>query len=159
MYLTLPFCCLAQENEGMNGEFSFNELTFHSSQCSVSYPKISMNLYSDKRIEISRRIFTKKGEISKDFTGNFKGYIGDKQFGEIIKLLENIDWNKLIINDTVSCEFPIRTIIFSYNGENKKFKSIQPPAATRKLIKYLVKLCSTISLPVYSKPIDFEIID
>jgi hypothetical protein len=54
------------------------------------------------------------------------------------------------------CDSSIKTILISYNGKYKRFKSMTPPKEAIPLIDYLTQLSTQISLPKYERPIDFE---
>ncbi len=140
-------------------EFKFTGLTFLSSKCNGTCPDMSMNLYEDKRIEISRAIYSKKGQADTTLSGNFKGTLSEKEFTKVVSLLKTIDWDTVTFPKVLCCDAPIVTLMFSYKGTYKRFKSMTPPRSTNALIKYLTDLGSKVLLPKYDKPIDFEDFD
>ena len=140
-------------------EFVFSGLTFLSSTCNGTCPDISMNLYDDKSIEISRVIYKKKGLVDTTSSGNFKGSLSDKEFNKVVSLLKAINWDTMTFPKVLCCDAPIVTLLFSYKGTYKRFKSMTPPQSTNALIKYLTDLGSKVFLPKYDMPIDFENFD
>ena len=140
-------------------EFEFTGLTFLSSKCNGTCPDISMNLYDDKRIEISRDIYSKKGQVDTTLSGNFKGKLSEKEFTKVVTLLKVINWETVTFPKVLCCDAPIVTLMFSYKGTYKRFKSMTPPQTTNGLIKYLTDLGSKVILTKYDKPIDFEDFD
>lgn len=140
-------------------EFEFKGLTFLSSACNGTCPDISMNLYEDKRIEISRAIYSRKGQVDTPLSGNFKGILSEKEFNKVVSLLKVINWDTISFPKVLCCDAPIVTFMFSYNGIYKRYKSMTPPLSTNTLFKYLTDLGSNLILPKYNKPIDFEDFD
>jgi len=137
-------------------EFKFTGLTFLSSKCYGTCPDISMNIYDDNRIEISRAIYSKKGQVDTNLNGNFKGTLSEKEFNKVVSLLKTINWDTVIFPKVLCCDAPIVTLMFSNKGTYMRFKSMTPPQSTNALIKYLTDLGSKVILPKYDKPIDFE---
>ncbi len=140
-------------------EFEFTGLTFLSSKCNGTCPDISMNLYDDRRIEISRAVYSKKGQVDTTLSGNFKGSLSEKEFNKVVSLWKAIHWDTVTFPKVLCCDAPIATLMFSYKGTYKRFKSMTPPQSTNGLIKYLTDLGSKVILPKYDKPIDFEDFD
>src|SRR6185312_10035281 len=120
------------QNIKNNLDNSFSKLTFHSTSCFGSCPAISMNLYNDKRFEVSRTIYKPhfKKKVDSSLTGNYKGYLTDKEFKKLIDLLNKINWDTLIFPKIFCCDAPIKTIIISYNKKLRRFKSMEPPKET-----------------------------
>jgi hypothetical protein len=116
-----------------------------------------MNIYGDKRIEISREVFNKKGQSDSILSGNFKGYLTDEDFKKLIGFLEKINWDTLTYSKVLCCDGAIKTISLSYNDKYKRIKSMTLPQSTIDLSNYLTYLATKISIPKYDKPIDFEI--
>ncbi len=139
--------------------FEFTGLTFLSSKCNGSCPDISMNLYDDKRIEISRGIYSRKGEPDTTLSGNFKGTLNDQDFNKVVRLMTAINWDTVTFPKVLCCDRPIVTLMFSYNGTYKRFKSMTPPQSTNELTRYLTDLGAKVALTKYDKPIDFEDFD
>lgn len=136
--------------------FEFSSLTFHATACNGTCPDISMNLYGDKRVELSRIIYTQKGQVDTSKSGNFKGELEDKDFEKLLSHLSKINWDTITFPEVYCCDGSIKTILISYNGKYKKFKSMTPPQVTQPLFDYLINLCSKVALTRYTKPIDFE---
>jgi hypothetical protein len=135
--------------------FDFKELTFHSSFCFGTCPQISMNIRKDKSISLSRGI-PSSFNLDTAISGNYKGYLKDADFNNLITELQQVNWDTLKFNKRFCCDGSVKTLIISYNGKHKKFKSMFPPSQVNGLINYLVNLGSRLSLPRYGKPIDFE---
>lgn len=64
---------IAQENRSSTKKFQFSELTFHSTPCNGTCPDISLNIHSDKKIELVRAIYMAKGQSDSSLSGAFKG--------------------------------------------------------------------------------------
>ncbi len=119
LLLTLSLSCKSQSqltSSKSTKEFEFTGLTFLSSKCNGTCPDISMNLYEDKRIEISRAIFSKKGQVDTALSGNFKGNLNEKEFRKVVSLLRTVDLDTLASPTVLCCDAPIVTLMFSYNG-------------------------------------------
>ena len=138
--------------------FLFSRLTFHTTACFGSCPAISLNLYSDRQIEVSRTIYKPnfKGKVDSALTGNYKGHLNEKDFKKVISLLKKINWDTLTFPKIFCCDAPIRTIIILYNGKLEKFKSMQPPKETNDLFSFLSGLASKTSLIKYNKIFHFD---
>lgn len=134
----------------------FTGLTFLSSACNGTCPGILMNLYDDQRIEISRAIYNKKGQIDTILSGNFKGTLSNKEFNKVVSLWKKVNWDTVTFPKILCCDGPIVTLMFSYQGTYKRFKSMAPPRSAHALIDYLTYLGSKVLIPRYDKPIDFE---
>jgi hypothetical protein len=153
----LTLSCHGQASSKQSKErFEFSQLTFHLSECNGSCPAISMNVYSDKTIELSRTIYKSKGNVDSTVSGNFKGTLNEKSYKKIVSLLEEVNWDTIVIPKVLCCDKPLKTIILSYNGESKKFKSMEVPKSITPLINYLINVATNEKLPVYNKAIDFE---
>jgi Fe-S-cluster containining protein len=137
-------------------KFDFEQITFHSSECNGICPVISMNIYKNKTIELSRGIYKSKGNPDTAKSGNFKGQLNEKDYSMLLTLLKQIDWETITFSKVKCCDKPVKTIILSYNKKYKQFKSMEPPQSTLKLIEFLTNLGAQIKLPSYKKPIDFE---
>ena len=162
LVLTFGLSCKSQSQSSTTEpkqEFEFSGLTFLTSTCNGTCPDISMNLYDDKSIEISRVIYKKKGQVDTTSSGNFKGTLGDKEFNKVVSLLKAINWDSVTFPKVLCCDAPIVTLLFSYKGTYKRFKSMTPPQSTNALFKYLTDLGSKVILPKYDLPIDFENFD
>ena len=162
LILTFGLSCKSQSQSTMTEpiqEFEFTGLTFLSSKCNGTCPDISLNLYDDKRIEISRVVYRKKGQVDTTLSGNFKGTLSEKEFNKAVSILKTINWDTVTFPKVLCCDAPIVTLMFSYKGTYKRFKSMTPPKSTNGLIKYLTDLGSKIILHKYDKPIDFEDFD
>lgn len=138
--------------------FEFSEITFHSSECNGTCPDISMTIYSDKKVKLSRTIYKMKGVADTSKSGGFKGFLNQKDFDKLISLLKEIDWENVHFPKVTCCDGPVRTIILLANDEYRKFKSMSPPDVTEELISFLSNLAVTVKLPLYEKPMDFEVI-
>ncbi|MBC7626947.1 DUF6438 domain-containing protein [Ferruginibacter sp.] len=142
--------CDAQE------KFQFSELTFHSTGCNKSCPDISVNINSDKTIKLIRVIYTSSGLYDSLQSGTFKGTLKDKDYDKLISQLKRYDFDSLQFPDVLCCDSSIKTILISYNGKYKRFKSMTPPKEATTLIDFLTQFSKKISLPRYDRPIDFE---
>ena len=161
LILLIAFCSTFQsqaQNVNNNSENSFSRLTFHSTACFGSCPAISMNLYSDKRIEVSRTIYKPryKGKVDSTLTGNYKGYLTDKELKKITDLFKKINWDTLVFPKIFCCDAPIKTIIISTKGKLRKFKSMQPPKETKELFSSLIDIASKRSLTKHDKTFHFD---
>jgi len=137
-------------------KFSFSELTFHSTACNGTCPQVSLHLRKDKLIEVSRKIYKSKGVVDSSLSGNFIGVLDNKNYNRVLTLLSTINWDTLSFQNSWCCDASIKTILISYNGKYKKFKSMTPPEITFELFDDLIKLASKIKLTKYDKPLDFE---
>ena len=156
-FLTIAFSINIYSQTATNRNvFEFSSLTFHATACNGTCPDISMNLYQDKRIELSREIYTAKGKIDTSKTGNFKGELSDNDFKTIILYLSKINWDTITFPNIYCCDGSIKTLLITHNGKYQKFKSMTPPQLTQPLFDYLIKIGSKISLTKYNRPIDFE---
>lgn len=152
----LSFDIEAQTNKSPEKILQFNELTFHSTGCNKACPDISVNINSDKRIQLVRAIYSSSGKYDSLNSGTFKGMLSDEDFMKLLQQLEKYDFDSLQFPEVMCCDFPIKTIIISYNGKYKRFKSMTPPKEANNLINFLTQLSTKISLSRYNKPIDFE---
>ncbi len=136
--------------------FDFSEITFHTSPCFGSCPKISVHINKDRKMEVSRQFY--KGKVEPDSTnsGNFKGVIPEQDYKQLLALLQKIDWDTINFPKVMCCDKPVRTFLLSYNNKNFKFKSMNPPESTNELTQFLVKLASSTSLAKYEGVIDFQ---
>jgi hypothetical protein len=115
-----------------------------------------MNIYKDSTIELIRSIYTSKGVVDTIKSGGFKGMVSSKDYKTLQALLKEIEWERVLFPKVNCCDGAVRTIILSYNGNYKQYKSMTPPPETHKLIKFLTNLAVKANLPEYKKPIDFE---
>jgi hypothetical protein len=139
-----------------SNRFEFKQLTFHSSVCNGTYPDLSMNIFNDKRIELSRTLFKGKGEEDSTRSGTYKGQLTQTEFDQLLKLIKEVNWDTVSFLEVTCCDRPVKTIIINYNGKYKRLKSMNPSEDTRELINYLTTLGTQVQLPVYNQPIDFE---
>jgi hypothetical protein len=154
-YLTLS--CQGQVSSKQSKEkFEFNQLTFHLSECNGSCPAISMNVYSNKTIELSRTIYKSKDKVDTAASGNFKGQLSGKSYNKIIGLLAEVNWDTIVFPKVLCCDKSLKTIILTYNGETRRFKSMEAPQSVMPLINYLINVGINEKFSVYNKPIDFE---
>jgi hypothetical protein len=135
---------------------AFSEITFHTSPCFGSCPKISVHIGRNRNIEVSRQFY--KGKVEPDTTnsGNFKGSVTEADYKQLLALVEKIDWETIDFPKVMCCDAPVRTIILSYNNKKFRFRSMTPPESTTELTKFLVQLASSTSLLRYDQPIEFE---
>ena len=156
VFILLSLVSRAQITAVNTGKFDFQQLTFHSTECNGTCPAISVNVYSDKTIELSRTIYSKKGVADTTRSGNYKGSLSEKDYGTLLTLLKQVDWGTITFPKVTCCDGPVKTIILTYNDKYKRYKSMTPPQETRKLIDFLTQLGTQIKLPAYDKAIDFE---
>lgn len=154
--ITLLNATAQQPSISSSKKFSFSELTFHSSPCKETCPDISLSINSNKRIELVRVLYKATGQVDSILSGAFKGTIKNKDYNKLIRLLKNCDFDSLKFPEVLCCDSSIKTIILSYNGKYKRFKSMIPPQEVNNLITFLMHLAKTISLPKYKGAIDFE---
>jgi hypothetical protein len=135
---------------------AFSEITFHTSPCFGSCPKISVHIDQNRNIEVSRQFY--KGKVEPDTTnsGNFKGSVSEADYKQLLALIAKIDWETIDFPKVMCCDAPVRTIILSYNNKKFRFKSMTPPESTTELTRFLVQLASSTGLQRYGQPIDFE---
>lgn len=145
----------AGQSSSENGS-PFSEITFHTSPCFGSCPKISMHIDAKKNIEVTRQFFT--GKVVPDTTnsGSFKGRLPDADYKHLLALIGKIDWETVDFPSVMCCDGPIRTIILTYHDKTYKFMSMTPPESSQELILYLQKLASATNLPRYEGQIEFR---
>lgn len=148
--------CEAQKIESSKKDFQFSELTFHSSNCNGTCPDISVNINSEKKIQLVRVIYNSKGQSDSSLSGTFKGTLQSKDYNKLIRHLKKCDFDSLKFPEVLCCDSSIKTLIVSYNEKYKRFKSMTPPLEASSLITFLTQLSTTVSLPKYNRPIDFE---
>lgn len=136
--------------------FNFESITFHSRLDDEKSSDVSVNIYSNKKIEVARTIYRIKGQVDTTLSGTFKGVLKDKDYSKLIKLLKQSNLDTLKFPKVECCGMPLKILIVSYNGESKKFKSMTPPNIAEPLINFLTSLSATIILPRYKGGIDFE---
>lgn len=156
LVLLIASCQASNEQKASEDTFGFSEITFHTSPCFGSCPKISVHINKDRNIEVSRQFY--KGKVEPDTTnsGNFKGQITEADYKQLIGLLEKIDWETIEFPKVMCCDAPVRTILLSHNNKSYEFKSMTPPETTTELTQFLVKLASSPSLPRYEQEIIFK---
>lgn len=154
--LAIAFNCSGQKITKANNNFEFTKLTFYSGHCFGTCPKIAMNIYNNKAIEVSIDFYIKKGIVDSTWSGNYKGVLKDEEYNKLIGLLQKQDWDTLVFPNEFCCDAPVRTIILSYNGKHKQFSSMFPPEEAREVLKYLTALATGKSLERYAGELVFE---
>jgi len=147
------------KNDTTQSNDDFWGFTFYASPCNGTCSDISMNIYGDKKIEISRAMYKSKGVKDTKLTGNYKGELTNKEFNKLISLYNQINWDTLTFPDVKCCDKQIITYLITLKGKMKVFKSMEPPACSLKLTEFLIKLGESKEFLRYDKPIDFEMIN
>ena len=151
------FSCFSQNAASQDTPvFDFWDITFHSSACNGTCPDISMNINSERKVQLIRTIYTKKGVSDTTRSGGYKGELSLKEYDQLLKFIKTVDWDNLKFEKVTCCDKPIKTIIIGYNGRSKQLKSMELPKETEKLVAYLTDLALNLKLPKYSRPMDFE---
>lgn len=86
----------------------------------------------------------------------YKGNLSDTDMRKLLSNLKKVNWDTIIFPDVICCDAPVKTLVLSLDGKQRRFKSMTPPVATAELMKYLTDLAVRIDLPVYSNPIGFQ---
>lgn len=155
LLITVGLGCRSQKTAPT---FDFNELTFHSSSCNGSCPDISLNINSEGSIRLIRIFYQSKGVEDTVNSGSFKGSLDTKNYQKLQSLLKEVDWQAVTFPDVTCCDKPVVQILLTFDSKMHKFRSMQPPSSTHKLIEFLTHLSTTIKLPRYDKAMDFEMI-
>ena len=161
LVILITFCCtiiLERQKVIINSESSFEKITFQSTACYGFCPDISMNLYSDKRIEVARAMYNlnDRGVIDSSLSGKYEGYLTDNEFKKLIEVVNHINWDTIKFPQIFCCDGPVKTIVISYKTKHIRFKSMQPPKETNELFSYLVAIGSRTSLKKSGKTFTFE---
>lgn len=157
LFSTLIFLSsTAQENKLSTNKFQFSELTFHSNSCNGTCPDISLSINNNRKIQLVRVLYIAKGHPDSSLSGSFKGTVKSKDFNKLTRILKKCNFDSIKSPEILCCDSSIKTIIVSYNGKYKRFKSIILSHELNDLITFLTHLATTISLPKHTGAIDFE---
>jgi hypothetical protein len=103
-----------------------------------------------------RAIYSSTGQYDSLKSGTYKGILSDKDYKMLFRKLAKINFDSLQFSEAMCCDLPIKTLLISYNGKYKRFKSVTLPKETNDFINFLTQLSAKIPLPRYNKSIDFE---
>jgi hypothetical protein len=115
-----------------------------------------MSINNNRKVQLIRTFYSKKGIQDSTRSGGYKGELSLKEYNRLLALLRTVKWEELQVEKVTCCDRALRTILLSYNGTSKQFKSMDYPKSTEKVITFLTSLGSNVKLPRYSKPLDFE---
>ena len=74
--------------------FNLESITFHSRLDDERSPDISVNIYSNRKIEIVRTVYEPKGQIDTAKSGAFKGELKQSDFNKLLKLvIQSVLWS------------------------------------------------------------------
>lgn len=155
--MCLNISCKSQTISKIDTSFEFFDITFYSSECNGTCPDITLNINSQKKTQLIRQIFKSKGVVDTSKSGGFKGELSQKDFDKLILLIKDINWDNVDWPKVTCCDLPIKTVMVGVNGFTKNFKSMKWPKEANKLIEFLTELGTSVKLPKYSGPMDFEV--
>lgn len=158
--IILILICLISISQKINlkkNSFKFENLTFHSVPHIGADPDISLNIYSDKKVEFVKTVYITENQIDTTLSGAFKGVLNYKDYNRLITLLKNCDLDSLeSLSNVLCCGGPIKILIVSYNGKYKRFKFKTTSSNIDSLINFLTQLSIKVPVIKYNGAIDFE---
>ena len=117
----------------------FEKIVFHSSPFSAG-PFIDLEIDSDRTVIAKRSFDVMPNTPDSLQTGNFKGRLSEKDYRQLIDMLQSVDINTLEFPKVFCCDNVITTIIVYYNHKRKYLRSMEHPRKADELISWLMKI-------------------
>lgn len=113
------------------------KVIFHSGVCYGSCPEIDLQINKDRNFVLRKKMYSGKMQPVEAASGNFGGKLTVEQFAKLEELIDELHPDTLTVETVTCCDLPMKTLIVYQGGKRSYFKTMRPPAQSKKLLDYL----------------------
>ncbi len=154
--VALFFVCISCVNTKYTVVEGFEKIVFNSTACFGTCPSLYIEVTADKNTKVQRQFFESRGKENTENSGSFEGKMSNYDYRNLMRAINESNYEKLVFPNIDCCDAPIITIIIYANGKKTYLKSMMPPQEASEFIQYLTELTSEIDLPTAINKFEME---